>query len=158
MHEFIIVLTSFDTQSSLTKASEDNSTITAAIIAVAGVIIGAILTLLAQLLLNSIENKRDKKKQLYEKQMEIYPLALEYIIFYAQLQIKIRERVNANTITNMVELEKEKFLKFYYTFSIISSAIAIECQKVAIDMRSKNSQIIFCSFLDTFSLLGFYER
>ena len=101
MHEFIIVLTSFDTQSSLTKASEDNSTITAAIIAVAGVIIGAILTLLAQLLLNSIENKRDKKKQLYEKQMEIYPLALEYIIFYAQLQIKIRERVNANTITNI---------------------------------------------------------
>ncbi len=113
-------------QTSLTNSSEENSTIIAAIIAVAGVILGAILALLSQLLLNSIENKRAKKKQIYEKQMEIYPIVLEYITFYAQIQQKIKNKENANTINSMLKEADAKYTKFFYIFSLISSSDTVK--------------------------------
>lgn len=113
-------------QTSLTNSSEENSTIIAAIIAVAGVILGAILALLSQLLLNSIENKRAKKKQIYEKQMEIYPIVLEYITFYAQIQQKIKNKENANTINSMLKEAEAKYTKFFYIFSLISSSDTVK--------------------------------
>lgn len=126
MNDYYFIFTPLTTQSYFTQISELDSTIIAAVIAVAGIVIGAILTLLAQLLLNGIENKRNTKKQIFEKQMEIYPLALEYIYFYAQLQEKIKNKDSVRSITAMTELEKEKYIQFYYTFSIISSTKTVD--------------------------------
>ena len=126
MNDYYFIFTPLTTQSYFTQISELDSTIIAAVIAVVGIVIGAILTLLAQLLLNGIENKRNTKKQIFEKQMEIYPLALEYIYFYAQLQEKIKNKDSVRSITAMTELEKEKYIQFYYTFSIISSTKTVD--------------------------------
>lgn len=136
MNRIFLIMTTCATQTSPTVAVEGDSTIVAAIIAVAGVVLGSILTLLAQLLLNSIENKRIKKKQIYEKQLEIYPVVLEYISFYAQLHEKIRNKQNANTIKAMLEEEKEKYAKFYYIFCLISAS------KTVIGFNNLREQIV----------------
>ena len=126
MNGIYLMLATCANQTSSANPSEGNSTIIAAIIAVLGVVLGAILTLFTQLLLNSIENKRAKKKQIYEKQLEIYPIVLEYITFYAQIQQKIKNRENANIINSMIEMEKEKYNKFFYIFSLISSSKTVK--------------------------------
>ena len=106
--------------------TDEYSTIIAAIIAVVGVIIGSGLTHISQLSIINIDNKKEKKKTIYEKQIEIYPQALEYILIYAQLHDHIRKNDSTDIIKQLQQEEKKKYVEFYYTFILISTKEVVD--------------------------------
>lgn len=107
---------------SISLTSSDYVTILSATIAVAGVIIGAVLTFCTQLILDHIQKKRELKKMIYEKQMDIYPKALQYIMLYAKLQNRINLHDTGDEVSQMMEQEKREFENFYFIFSLITQS------------------------------------
>lgn len=100
--------------------SSDYVAIVTSLIAVGGVIVGALFAFVSQIILNSIERKRELEKITYEKQMDIYPKALQYIMLFAEIQNRMRFRDNSEELERLKEQEKNEFNDFYYIFTLIT--------------------------------------
>ena len=113
--------------STLQPFSEDNrTTIMAAIIAVIGVFFGALLTFISQIVLNAINNHREKQKVVFERQLQLFPIVLEYITEYSKLYEMKRNGNSQDSINKQKEISNALFAKFYYSFSVICKAQTIE--------------------------------
>lgn len=107
--------------------SEDNrTTIMAAVIAVIGVFFGALLTFISQIVLNAINNHREKQKVVFERQLQLFPIVLEYITEYSKLYEMKRNSNSQDSIKKQKEVSNDLFAKFYYSFSVICKTQTIE--------------------------------
>lgn len=120
--------------------SMDNmTTIMAAIIAVVGVFLGALLTFISQIVLNSINNHREKQKVVLEKQLQLFPLVLEYITEYSKLYEMKRNNNSQDSINKQKDISNAIFVKFYYSFSIICKSQTIkDYQNLIKDIETGN--------------------
>ncbi len=143
---------------SVSLTQSDYVTILSAAIAVAGVIIGAVLTFCTQLILDRIQKKRELKKMIYEKQMDIYPKALQYIMLYAKLQNRINLHDTSDEVLQMMEQEKSEFENFYFIFSLITQQSKLKQFNDLRDRIQKENLTPSVAYENLQELLSFNEK
>lgn len=143
---------------SVSLTQSDYVTILSAAIAVAGVIIGVVLTFCTQLILDRIQKKRELKKMIYEKQMDIYPKALQYIMLYAKLQNRINLHDTSDEVLQMMEQEKSEFENFYFIFSLITQQSKLKQFNDLRDRIQKENLTPSVAYENLQELLSFNEK
>ena len=101
--------------------------ISVAIIAIIGVVLGALLTFLTTWILDYKKSERDKKQYLFDKRIVCYSKALEYIAFLISFPHRDVGRSLALDKTYKEALEKEAELyRFYDQFAIYAKKPVLE--------------------------------
>lgn len=117
--------------------SSDYVAVITSLIAVGGVVIGALFAFVSQIILNGIEQKRELKRMTYEKQMDIYPKALQYVMLFSEIQNRIRARDRSDELKRLKEQENNEFNNFYYIFLLITPDSKIKLFDQLIDDITK---------------------
>jgi hypothetical protein len=98
-----------------------------ALIGIIGVILGTVISVIASAVIEKRAHNRAKSLFIFQKQIEVYPLALEYIVVYTQLEL-CQHQVSQNSsdqsckdlLKTLIEREGDLHRRFFNTFWAIA--------------------------------------
>jgi hypothetical protein len=143
-----------------------------ALIGIIGVVIGTVISVIASAVTEKRAHKRAKSLYVFQKQIEVYPLALEHIKIYVQLQLCLHQASQTGSdqsytdrLNTLVESESNLHSQFFNTFWAVApkrvregfESLREEISQLINDNIKPPDEILSCSYKKLSDLLKINE-